>query len=210
MTDRDEILNRLKAQERDATHPPAWRSRRHFDDLAERFSTSLTASGGQVHRAGSLDAALAQLDALLPELAARQVAVNHEPPFDQLDLPGRWPNVDLYLAGQSGGDLTLFCASADVGLSGASAALAETGTIVLHNGPGSSRLVTLLPPIHIALVATSQLTTDIFTWTAARDGQIPASLTLVSGPSKTADIEQVLAIGVHGPKRLIVFLYDDD
>ena len=86
-------------------------------------------------------------------------------------------------------------------------AVGRTGTVVISSGPGKSRLVPLLPPVHIALASTSSLTTDLFTWTAARGQAMPSSLTLVSGPSKTADIEQTMAIGVHGPKRLIVILY---
>jgi L-lactate dehydrogenase complex protein LldG len=70
-------------------------------------------------------------------------------------------------------------------------------------------MATLLPPVHIALVPESRLTADLFTWTAARQGPLPANVTLVSGPSKTADIEQTMAIGVHGPKRFIVVLYAD-
>jgi L-lactate dehydrogenase complex protein LldG len=67
-------------------------------------------------------------------------------------------------------------------------------------------LATLLPPIHIALVSSGQLTADLFTWTAARRGRLPANVVLISGPSKSADIERTLAVGVHGPKRLIVVL----
>jgi L-lactate dehydrogenase complex protein LldG len=111
--------------------------------------------------------------------------------------------------GQTPGDLKAVCAAADVGISGADAALAETGSVVISSGPGRSRLATLLPPVHVALVSTTLLTSDLFTWTAARQGDLPANVVLVSGPSKTADIEQVLAIGVHGPKRFIVVLYDD-
>ncbi|MEZ4767250.1 MAG: LUD domain-containing protein [Caldilineales bacterium] len=81
--------------------------------------------------------------------------------------------------------------------------------MLVTSGPGRSRLVPLLPPVHIALAPTSRLTSDLFTWTAQRGGDVPSNLTLITGPSKTADIEQTLAIGVHGPKRFIVILYDD-
>ena len=208
MTDREQILASLRQQERAVTHPPAWETRRRFDDLAERFTASLTAGAGEVHRAASLAEALDILGQLLAELPARQVAVNAEPPLDGIDLAARWPNVEWHVTNQSSGDLRAFCAAADAGITGVDAALAETGTIVVSSGPGKSRLVSLLPPVHIALVPTSSLTVDLFTWTAARSGAMPASVTLISGPSKTADIEQVMAIGVHGPKRLIVILYD--
>jgi L-lactate dehydrogenase complex protein LldG len=96
-----------------------------------------------------------------------------------------------------------------VGLTSAEAAFAETGSIVVSSGPTRSRMVSLLPPIHIALVPTSKLTADIFTWAATRQGDLPANTVFISGPSKTADIEMTLVKGVHGPKRFIVILYGD-
>ena len=209
MTNRDQILTTLRQQVRTVAHPSAWQTRRQFDDLAERFDASLTASHGEVHRAVSLAEALDLLGHVLAGLGAERVAVNAEPPLDGIDLAARWPQIQWRVAGQEGDDLRAFCATADAGITGVDAALAETGTIVVSSGPGKSRLVPLLPPVHIALAPTSKLTTDLFTWTAARGGTMPASLTLISGPSKTADIEQTMAIGVHGPKRLIVILYQD-
>jgi L-lactate dehydrogenase complex protein LldG len=209
MTDRDQILTTLRQQARTVAHPPAWQSRRQFDDLAQRFDASLTAAHGEVHRAASLDEALDLLGHVLAGLGAERVAVNAEPPLNGVDLAGRWPDIRWRVAGQEGDDLRAFCAAADAGVTGIDAALAETGTIVVSSGPGKSRLVPLLPPVHIAMAPTSKLTTDLFTWTAGRGEAMPSSLTLISGPSKTADIEQTMAIGVHGPKRLIVILYDD-
>jgi len=210
MNDRDQILTTLRQQARTVAHPPAWQSRRQFDDLAERFSASLTAAHGEVHRAASPDEALDLLGHVLAGLGAERVAVNAEPPLAGVDLAGRWPQIEWRVAGQEGDDLRAFCAAADVGVTGVDAVLAETGTIVVSSGPGRSRLVPLLPPVHIALAPTSRLTTDLFTWTAGRGGAMPSSVTLISGPSKTADIEQTMAIGVHGPKRLIVILYQDN
>jgi L-lactate dehydrogenase complex protein LldG len=206
---RDEILNRLRSAARgNETPPPVWRSRRHFDDLAARFTTSLTNVNGEVIQAPSLDEALDRLGELLQSIEAQRAVVNCEPPFDTFDLSTRWPDVEWFTVGRTPGDLRSFCSTADVGLSGAAAALAETGSVIVTSGPGQSRLATLLPPVHIAFVPTFCLTADIFTWTAARQGPLPASLNLISGPSKTADIEQTMAIGVHGPKRFIVLLYD--
>jgi L-lactate dehydrogenase complex protein LldG len=208
MNARDEILARLRGRQRDELHPPAWRSRRHFPDLAGQFSEALTAAQGEVIRAANWEAALDRLAILLREKGASRVVANDEPPLNQVDLAGRLPQIEWHVVGHSTGDLRPFCASADAGLSSADVALAETGTIVLTSGPGRSRLTTLLPPIHVALVPTARLTADIFTWTAARRGPPPAAVTLVSGPSKTADIEQTLAVGVHGPKQFIVILFE--
>lgn len=209
MTDRDQILATLHQQARTASHPHHWQTRRRFDDLAERFAASLTAAHGEVHRAGSLAEALDLLGHVLAGLGAERVSVNAEPPLDSVALADRWPWIEWCVAGQADADLRAFCAVADAGVTGVDAVLAETGTIAVSSGPGKSRLVPLLPPVHIALAPTSKLTTDLFTWTSGRGGAMPSSLTLISGPSKTADIEQTMAIGVHGPKRLIVILYQD-
>lgn len=209
MSARDDILGRLRGQERGAALPPPFRSRRHYEDLAGQFEIALTAAGGELHRAGSLKEAFDQAMALLRQLEASRVVVNAEPPLTDLDLSAHEEAIEWFVVGQTEGDLRAFCAAADVGLSGADAALAETGSIIVSSGPSSSRLSTLLPPVHLALVSTSLLTTDVFTWTAARQAPPPANVTIISGPSKTGDIEQTLATGVHGPKRFIVLLYDD-
>jgi len=208
MTARDEILARLHKQKRDLSPPPAWLSRRDFDDLADQFEKALTAAKGEVLRAADLEEALDHVTTVLQEIGAETAVADNTPPLGSFDPARLWPNISWHAVGQSKGDLRAFSATADIGLSGADAALAETGTVVVSSGQGRSRLTSLLPPVHLALVPTSILTTDIFTWTAERQGRLPASMTLISGPSKTADIEQTMAVGVHGPKRFIVVLYE--
>ena len=213
MMARDEILQRLRHLGHEAQQPPPWTSRRVFTDLAAQFEQALTAVHGEVRRAPSLEAAIATLDGLLAELGAGPVVVNGEAPFDELDVQERLPQYEWLALGAmarravDAAELRTFCATAVAGVSGADAALAETGSVAISCGPEASRLATLLPPVHIALVPESRLTEDIFTWTAARQGTQAANVTLVSGPSKTADIEQTMAIGVHGPKRFVVILY---
>lgn len=211
MNARDEILSRLRRKKRTVTHPPAWRSRRHFDDAVDRFIEALTAAKGEADRFSSRDDALNAVDALLEEVDAERVVVNVEEPIADVAWSTRWSAIDWHVVGEVNGDLRAFCAGADVGISSSRVALAETGSVLVDSGPGHSRLATLLPPIHIALVPTSRLTTDIFTWSAGRgDGwQPPANMVFVSGPSKSADIEQTLAVGVHGPKRFIALLYEE-
>lgn len=206
---RDEILARLRCRSSDKEQqlPPPWDTRREFSKLATRYVEALQAAKGEVIRVGDLSAALKEVGQLLTALGAERVVVNGAPaPLDELAWAESFPAYQWYVVGQNEGDLRAFCADADVGISSAGAALAETGTLVIHSGPRRSRLATLLPPVHIALLPTERLTTDLFTWVASQP-DFPANLVLVSGPSKTADIEQTLAIGVHGPKRLIVILY---
>lgn len=211
MNARDEILSRLRSKKRTVTHPPVWRSRRHFDDPGGRFIEALTASKGEADRFSSRTDALSAVDALLEEVGARRVVVNAEGPIADIAWSEQWPAIEWHVVGNANGDLRAFCEKADVGISSARVALAETGSVLVESGTDRSRLATLLPPIHVALVPTSHLTSDLFTWTADRnaDWRPPANMVFVSGPSKSADIEQTLAVGVHGPKRFIALLYED-
>ncbi len=211
MTARDEILGRLRARSAPRPHPEPWRSSRQFEDLARQFDEAMTAARGEVQRVDNLEAGLALVEELLVEIGARKVVVNTEPPLDGVAFSARWPEITWRQVGAAGTEgvagLRAFCKEADAGLSGVDAALAETGSLVVTSGAGKSRMATLLPPVHIALVPEHSLQVDLFTWTAARSGALPANLTLISGPSKTADIEQTMAVGVHGPRRLIAILY---
>ena len=204
---REEILGRLQAQANLVAMPSAWVSRRRFDDLAVQFDEALTAVGGEVIRVVDFDDAMAALGGLLRELKVEKGVVNGERPLLNADLPHHFPKIEWHIVGETDGALRDFCAVADVGISGAAAALAETGSVLIESGAGKSRLATLLPPVHIVLLAAERITADLFTWTAARGALPPMNMTFVSGPSKTADIEQTLAVGVHGPKRFIVILW---
>jgi L-lactate dehydrogenase complex protein LldG len=96
----------------------------------------------------------------------------------------------------------------DAGLTTALAGIAHTGSLVLWPTEDEPRLMSLLPPIHVALIHEGDIVDSLPQ--AMERGQwataMPTNLVLVSGPSKTADIEQTLAYGVHGPKELIVLL----
>lgn len=99
-----------------------------------------------------------------------------------------------------------------VGLTGADAALAATGTLILRSGPGRPRLASLSTETHIALVTADQFHASWEDWIAAAgpgasDWVAQASnVSLVSGPSRTADIEMTLTVGVHGPGEVLVVL----
>jgi L-lactate dehydrogenase complex protein LldG len=98
--------------------------------------------------------------------------------------------------------------SVAVGITGADAGLAESGSIVLRTGQGRSRLASLIPVVHIALLPVSRLYRSwshyVAEHPAAPSGV--SNLTVITGPSRTGDIEQVLTLGVHGPQRLHVIL----
>jgi L-lactate dehydrogenase complex protein LldG len=105
---------------------------------------------------------------------------------------------------------------ADIGISGANVVAADTGTLFLIENEGNIRLATGAPPVHIALVGMEKLVPTLgdackvaeVTWRYA-NYDIPAYVSLVSGPSKTGDIEKVTTYGAHGPKELHVVFMDD-
>ena len=210
MSAREEILGRLARQARPTQPPAPWTSRRQFADLKAQFAAALTAASGEAYLVANLEEALAQAAALLAEAEAQTAIADDVPPLIDLDLAARLPGIRWRLAGRDDDGWRDFAAAADAGLSVALTGLAETGTVVVAAGSGRSRLTALLPPLHIALLPANRLTADIFTWAAARQATWPAAVTLISGPSKTADIEQTMAIGVHGPKRFVAILYDEE
>ena len=88
--------------------------------------------------------------------------------------------------------------------------IAETGTLVLWPTPEEPRLLSLVPPIHVALVDFGRIASTLHELMHAEQwaAGMPTNALLLSGPSKSADIEQTLTYGVHGPARLVVLLRD--
>jgi L-lactate dehydrogenase complex protein LldG len=99
-----------------------------------------------------------------------------------------------------------------MGLTGAQAGLADSGTIVVQSGEGRSQLASLLPEIHVAILRSSDIYKNRRDWMAQHGRKMvseSAVVNLITGPSRTADIEMTLTVGVHGPTRLIVFCLTD-
>lgn len=90
---------------------------------------------------------------------------------------------------------------ADVGITGVEQAVAETASMCLTSGGGRRRLASLAVPTHIGIVRAEQIVPDLLDWGTQSPTPPPACQTLVSAPSKTADIELVLVMGVHGPRQ---------
>ena len=95
-----------------------------------------------------------------------------------------------------------------VGITGAHGALVDTGSVVLVHGPGRSRLTSLLPPVHVALVPVTRLHATLGSLLRDEPDLLPqaANVVVVTGPSRTADIEMTLTRGVHGPRFVHVVL----
>ena len=99
----------------------------------------------------------------------------------------------------------------DAGITHCSAGIADTGTLVLWPDISEPRTLSLIPPCHIALIKRSTIVNNFAelmvkqTW----QNKMPTNVVLISGPSKTADIQQTLAYGAHGPSQLVVILIED-
>jgi L-lactate dehydrogenase complex protein LldG len=83
-------------------------------------------------------------------------------------------------------------------------ALADTGSVVLAASPGEPRTRSLLPDVHVAVVRENRILPSLDDLFAALGGELPSALAIVSGPSRSADIEQSLTVGVHGPGEVHV------
>lgn len=96
-------------------------------------------------------------------------------------------------------------------LTGTLGGIAATGSLVVWPTPQEPRLMSLVPPFHIALLKASEVRDNLFEMMQAQNWSagLPTNALLVSGPSKTADIQQTLAYGAHGPKELLVLIVED-
>jgi L-lactate dehydrogenase complex protein LldG len=94
------------------------------------------------------------------------------------------------------------------GVSRALYALADTGSVVLAAAPDEPRANSLLPAVHISLLARDRILPGLADLFAAVGGGLPSALAIVTGPSRSTDIEQTLAVGVHGPGEVHVVLTD--
>ncbi|HUG52738.1 MAG TPA: LUD domain-containing protein [Vicinamibacteria bacterium] len=201
---RTRILARLRAAQRTSRLPAVaddWRYEppaRSAPESLERFQHELSILGVEHHLADSVEDVRARVESLV---AGRRVLS-----WDRERLPydlGRVLKDPVF--GSAPRDLQ---AAAEVGLTGCEAAVAETGSLVLLSGPGRSRAVSLLPPWHVAVVRRPDLVFSMGEFFRAHAGGIAAaaSCTFVTGPSRTADIELTLTLGVHGPAAVTVVI----
>lgn len=193
-------------------------------DPAQGFRLELEAVGGTVERVESPHAFIRRLQQLAAESGWRKLLVDgaFAPPF----ATDRWASsvggagldvIDVSKANRTE------AATADVGITRADWAVADTGSLVQIARPGRARLVSLLPPVHIALLPEDRIVptrSELFArlrkaameatpGAEAAPGSPspwPSNISFITGPSRTADIESDLSIGVHGPGRVHVFL----
>ena len=100
-------------------------------------------------------------------------------------------------------------ARCDVGITECDALIAQTGTVIVTSRSTGGRALSVLPPHHVVLARRAQLVADLpaaFKALAAKHGaSYPSMISLITGPSRTGDIERILVLGAHGPKKLTIF-----
>lgn len=205
---RDNILHRIRtALGRSAGQPPddapPVRLRPAAVDGEARVRLLLDAVatlGGITYRASSAEDARAYIAGVLEKGSA--VASNS--PLLRESGIATLPNVQSGFTGRD--ELQAACAAAGFGITGADYALADTGTVVLFSSPEEARLISLLPPVHIAVVAREKILSGLDELLALvpNPTELTSSMVLITGGSRTADIEQVLVRGVHGPGEIHV------
>lgn len=182
------------------------------DALVDIFSTRARQAGAHVETSSSSEA-VAKLLAALREASAESILIEPmaDTPFDASladELSRGACDAGMRAHRRPLDDDALFALGAAV--TGATWAIAESGSLLVECGP-QSRGASLVPPTHICVVGVSQLLPDLIDAFAAysESRPLPANLNLITGPSKTADIEGVLVTGMHGPGRLVILLLLD-
>lgn len=179
------------------------------DDPVARFAAEVRAVGGQAHVAADTRDARAIVGRLLDELSTKSVLCWEHESLRRLELDGLFASKGITalsqctLAALDPSEARRRALSADVGITGVTWAVAETGSVAVASGPGTERIVSLVPPVYITLVERERIVPDLFDLFVKFDtvsGQrLPSNLALITGPSKTGDIELKLTTGVHGP-----------
>jgi L-lactate dehydrogenase complex protein LldG len=196
--------------------------------LVERFRAALTANSAQAHGPFPVEAAFDTAVMLAVERAGgRPVAVaTGDPVLAPFDLPSRLEaaGAEVLLPGDretrgtgcpreirgTGCPRETFLkalAGAGAGMTGGVFGLAATGTVGVACGPGAPRAVSLVPPAHLCLVRAGDLVEDLAE-ALGRLPSLPSGLAWVSGPSRSADLEMTLTLGVHGPASVDVIIID--
>ena len=177
------------------------------DPLA-RLRAEFAAAGGQLHLAADAADAADLVRRVVRDRNARRVLLGDGDVLDALGLETALagPGVEVVpvrALAEGAGREAFF--AADVGVSGVEQVIPETGTLVLATRRDQPRSLSLLVPVHVAVARREQVLPDLFDL-FDRPGPLPACLTLITGPSKTGDIELRLVTGVHGPGEVHLVL----
>jgi L-lactate dehydrogenase complex protein LldG len=217
---RDEILGRLKSARNNAPVPRSARpvlSEIGLDkeQLLNRFTAELNGRGGMVHQAKGNEDALRILSEIASAEGLKSVLATSENIYGvDIGTFGSRNNVDLSTV-RAFSERSAFRESAfavDAGITSADFAVAETGTIGIVINKAQPRLVSIAPPIHIAILPIGRLYPvyeDVVEQVFGKEDAIPSQFCFITGPSSTADIRAVQFNGMHGPVKIfVIFMMD--
>ena len=220
---REDFLARVAAGAAQAVLPPAPGAPGGLipdlppTDLATLFTERLTAVDGNVHRVAPSDAA-DTIAALVDDYEAHEYLAWDEDAIGVHGLLGRLADSGIVrISADVPNDAAARIAhhgtyrNLKVGITGADAGLAESGSVVLVSGPGRPRMASLIPYVHIAVLRTPRIVRTLGHLVDERPELTGAgsNFVIVTGPSRTGDIEMVLTLGVHGPRHVHVVMIDD-
>ena len=178
--------------------------------VLRQFVERATELGATVHLAAGADEATAQVVGIFRSVAARVAVLSRDLRSLELPIAGALAEAGAKLVEDSSPSAV---AKTDLGVTGAALAVAETGSILVAGNDSLPRLATMLPLIHVAVVDARSLvpSLDDAAGYLRQIGQREAGgavryASLISGPSRTADIEKTLSTGVHGPRELHIVL----
>jgi L-lactate dehydrogenase complex protein LldG len=183
--------------------------------LLERFELELKNIGVRIHSAATIHSAAGYVEQLVSERGAKTVVASSDDVVESLSLATILERHKVrYVTEAVDSEFHSIASEAGIGVSGIDYALADTGTLVLLTGKGRARSISLLPPVHIAIAKPDQIVSDIDDLFALvrfdrNNKQLASAVTFITGPSRTADIELTLVIGVHGPQELHVVIVED-
>ena len=187
--------------------------------LLDQFAEVAALRGWNVTRATGPEEAIGYIGSLLRSLGTERVVRSDQPVFDRLPLdePLRALGMNIGIASSDESNsrpaVREEIIAACMGITGADYAVAETGSVVIVPRRGLSRLVSLVPPVHVAVVTPQDVVgtlDDLFLLRRLAyyngTGDMGSYLNFITGPSRTADIEQTLVVGVHGPREVHLVL----
>jgi L-lactate utilization protein LutC len=186
--------------------------------MAAQFQQALEAVGGKFYAVDDDEEAARVVCDLTREKGAQSVIAWSHPVLETaraaLELAGIPVSVSERANGHERGGIRAATIASDVGLTTCDYAIAETGTLMLKAHAKQGRLTSLVPITHIAIITPQQLVPTLadalklvrLARLDSADGRLPSNISLHTGPSKTADIEQTLTKGVHGPKEVHAIL----
>lgn len=178
-------------------------------DLCDQLAAEVAAVGGIATIVPDLPAARVKLAELLAEAATDSALCWQHELLDRLQLAELLAERNIArhdydsLAPRGEHDRRATILAAGIGISSVDCAIAETGTLMVCSRPGQERIASLLPPMHVAIVERSQIVPDLIDAIGLLHtrglNRLPSNIALITGPSKTGDIELQLTTGVHGP-----------